>query len=74
MPAISVVMSVFNGEKYVKRAIDSILSQTFVDFEFIIIDDGSSDKTLNILNEYRDKRIKIIHHKNKVLHRFKQSY
>lgn len=67
MPAISVVMSVFNGEKYVKRAIDSILSQTFVDFEFIIIDDGSSDKTLNILNEYRDKRIKIIHHTNRGL-------
>ena len=44
-PLISVVMSVFNSELYVKEAIDSILNQTFEDFEFIILDDGSTDKS-----------------------------
>ena len=67
MPTISVVMSVLNGEKYLKRAIESILNQTFSDFEFIIIDDGSTDKSLEIIKEYKDKRIIIIHHPNKGL-------
>ena len=43
MPKVSVVMPVFNAESYVNEAIDSILSQTFVDFEFIIINDSSTD-------------------------------
>lgn len=62
MPKVSVVMAVYNGEKYLKDAIESILDQTFRDFEFIIVDDGSTDKTLEILKEYerKDKRIKII--------------
>jgi len=62
MPKVSVIMSVYNGEKYLKEAIESILNQTFRDFEFIIVDDGSTDKTPEILNEYakKDKRIKII--------------
>ena len=57
MPKISVVMPVYNGEKYLKEAIDSILNQTFTDFEFIIIDDGSTDKTEQIIKSYDDKRI-----------------
>lgn len=60
MPAISVVMAVYNGEKYLKEAVDSILNQTFTDFEFIIIDDGSTDKTLKILQTYSDQRIIIV--------------
>ena len=62
MPKISVIMSVYNGEKYLAEAIESILEQTFKDFEFIIIDDGSTDKSLEILKEYakKDSRIKII--------------
>ena len=58
-PFVSVVMSVYNGELFLKEAIDSILSQTYKKFEFIIIDDGSTDGSLNIINEYSDERIKI---------------
>ena len=47
-PFGSVVMSVYNGELFLKEAIDSILSQTYKKFEFIIIDDGSTDGSLNI--------------------------
>ena len=59
---ISVVMAVYNGQKYVREAIESILNQTFRDFEFIIVDDGSIDTTSEILKEYarEDERIKII--------------
>lgn len=60
MPSISVVMAVYNGEKYLKEAIDSILYQTYRDFEFIIIDDCSTDDTPCILASYGDKRIRII--------------
>lgn len=60
MPNISVVMSVYNGKKYLRKAIDSILNQTYTDFEFIIINDCSTDKTNEILQSYHDKRIKII--------------
>ena len=63
MCEISVVMPVFNGEKYLKEAIDSILNQTFTDFEFIIINDCSTDKSLDIIQSYKDKRIKIINNK-----------
>ena len=62
MPTISVAMSVYNGEKYLSESIESILNQSFGNFEFIIADDGSKDNTYNILNRYAniDKRIKII--------------
>ena len=60
MPKISVVMPVYNGEKYLKEAIDSILNQTLSDFEFIIIDDGSTDSTEDIIKTYSDSRIKYI--------------
>jgi hypothetical protein len=57
---VSVVMSAYNIEKYIKEAIDSILSQTFGDFELIIVDDGSEDNTTNIIKSYDDKRIRLI--------------
>lgn len=60
MPKISVVMSVYNGEKYLKEAIDSVIAQTFKDFEFIIINDGSTDNSLSIINSYDDNRIKLL--------------
>lgn len=53
-------MSVYNDEKYLKKSIDSIMNQTFKKFEFIIINDGSTDTTLDILKMYSDPRIKII--------------
>jgi glycosyltransferase involved in cell wall biosynthesis len=59
-PRISVVMPVWNGEAYLREAIDSILSQTFTDFELIIVDDGSTDGTAQILQSYRDTRIRIV--------------
>lgn len=60
-PKISVVMASHNGEKFIKEAIDSILEQSFRDFEFLIIDDGSTDLTSIILDEYakKDQRIRI---------------
>lgn len=59
-PMISVVMSVYNAEKYLKDSIESILNQTYRNFEFIIIDDGSSDNSLNIINGFREKDNRII--------------
>ena len=59
-PKISVVMPVWNGEKYLRAALDSVLAQTFVDFELIVVDDGSTDGTLGILESYPDPRIKIL--------------
>jgi len=56
-PRISVIMSVYNGGKFLKASIDSILNQTFADFEFIILDDGSDDNSVDIINSYQDKRI-----------------
>jgi len=59
-PKISMIMSVFNGEKYLREAMDSILNQTFTDFEFIIVNDGSTDNSLSIIRSYSDKRIQVI--------------
>jgi glycosyltransferase involved in cell wall biosynthesis len=59
IPKISVIMCVHNGEKYLNRAVDSILYQTFEDFEFIVIDDASTDSTNNILSKYKDNRLRI---------------
>ena len=62
-PKISILMAVFNGAATLKEAIDSILSQTFKDFEFIIINDGSTDDTLSIIESYQDTRIRVINNK-----------
>lgn len=60
MPAITVLMPVYNAEKYLREAIDSILKQSFTDFEFLIIDDGSSDSSIEIINSYDDNRIRLV--------------
>lgn len=59
-PKVSVIMSVFNGEQHLKASIESIFNQTFANFEFIIINDGSTDATVKIIKSYNDARIKII--------------
>lgn len=64
-PTVSVVMSVYNCASYLGEAIESILSQSFEDFEFLIIDDASTDNTREVLSEFRDLRIKTyFNHKN----------
>ena len=64
MPKVSVIIPVYNGEKYLQKAIDSILNQTFTDFEIIIVNDASIDGTADILDSLNDPRIHIITHKN----------
>lgn len=61
-PEVSVIMSVYNGEKYLSQSIESILRQTFKDFEFIIVDDASTDNSHMIMQEYAraDNRVKVI--------------
>lgn len=59
-PKISVIMSVLNGEKYMRKGIESIVNQTFSEWEFIICDDGSTDGTWDILNEYSRKDARIV--------------
>ncbi|MEA3513762.1 MAG: glycosyltransferase [Campylobacterota bacterium] len=65
-PIVSVIMSVYNDEKYVSFAIESILNQTYKSLEFIIIDDGSTDNSLDIINQYskQDNRIIVINQNN----------
>lgn len=66
MPTISVVVPIYNTEKYLPRCIDSILAQTFTDFELILVDDGSPDNSGAICDEYtaKDQRVHVIHQKN----------
>lgn len=62
-PKVTVLMPVYNAEKYIGGAVDSILHQTFRDFELLIINDGSTDATQTVLESYTDPRIRIIVHK-----------
>ncbi len=64
---ISVVMSVFNAELYLKLSMESILNQTFTEFEFVIINDGSTDDSLKIIESFNDERIVLINQTNKGL-------
>jgi cellulose synthase/poly-beta-1,6-N-acetylglucosamine synthase-like glycosyltransferase len=64
MPRVSVITSVFNGEAYLEECVDSILNQTFKDFEYIILNNGSTDRTPEILDGYTDSRIRIVHQEN----------
>lgn len=67
MSAISVIVPVYNVEKYIGKCLESILNQSFQDFEVILVDDGSIDKSLSILNEYKEKhadKVKIISQSN----------
>ena len=65
-PTISVILSVYNQEKYIESAIQSILNQTFKDFELIIINDASTDKTANVLRSYKDPRVKRFNNKKQL--------
>jgi len=61
---VSIIISVYNGEKFIKNAVDSVINQSLKEIEIIIINDGSTDKTLKILDSYTDNRIKIINQEN----------
>jgi glycosyltransferase involved in cell wall biosynthesis len=65
-PSVSVLMPVYNSERYVAQAVESILAQTFTDFEFLIVDDGSTDASRTILESYaaRDARIQLVSRPN----------
>jgi glycosyltransferase involved in cell wall biosynthesis len=60
-PSVSILMTVFNGERYLRETLESVLAQTFSDFELIIIDDGSTDKTSEIIHAFNDPRT-VYHH------------
>lgn len=64
---LSVIVPVYNGSRFLETTIESVLKQSFRNFELILVDDGSTDCTLNICNEYakNDKRIKVYHQENK---------
>jgi Glycosyl transferase family 2 len=57
-PNVTVLMCVFNGERFLRAAIDSILAQTYKDYEFVIVDDGSTDASMDIISSYRESRIR----------------
>ena len=67
MPTISVIVPVYKVEKYIHRCIDSILAQTFTDFELLLVDDGSPDNCGTICDEYaaKDSRVRVFHQENK---------
>ena len=58
-PLLSIIIPIYNSEKYLKRCLESICQQSFSDFECIMVDDGSTDSSLDILNEYalKDSRV-----------------
>ena len=66
MPKISIIVPIYKAENYLHRCIDSLLSQTFTEFEVLLVDDGSPDKSGNICDDYakKDNRVRVIHKKN----------
>ena len=66
MAEVSIIVPVYQVENYIRQCVDSILAQTFTDFELILVDDGSKDQSGQICDEYAemDKRVKVIHQKN----------
>ncbi len=66
MPKFSIIVPIYNVEKYIEKCIDSVLAQSFTDFELILVDDGSPDRCPQICDEYagKDNRVKVVHKKN----------
>lgn len=66
IPLVSVLLPVYNAESFLKEAIQSVLNQTFIDFELIILNDGSTDKSKEIINEFKDPRIRYIENETNI--------
>ena len=64
-PLVTVLMSIYNGEKYLAEAIKSVLNQTLTDFELLIVDDCSTDKSCDIINSFNDIRIRLVKNEKK---------
>lgn len=62
-PKVSVIMPAYNAEKFIEKTINSILNQTYTDFELLIIDDCSTDNTMDVVRRIKDNRIRIINNK-----------
>ena len=67
MKKVSVIIPVYNAEKYIAATVQSVLSQTYRNFEIIIVDDGTPDNSVKICQQFNDSRIKIVHQKNRGL-------
>ncbi|MEO1653522.1 MAG: glycosyltransferase family A protein, partial [Bacteroidota bacterium] len=59
-PFVTVLVTAYNAEKYLPEAIESVLNQTYTDFELILVNDGSKDRTLEIMEEYQKKDARIV--------------
>jgi len=68
-PKVSIILPVYNAQRYLKKAVDSLLNQTFKDFELLAINDGSTDRSLRILTQYasRDSRVRVLNQENQGL-------
>ena len=62
---ISIIIPVYNAEKFLDETINTVLNQTYKNFELILVNDGSKDKSVDVIKKYNDKRIKLIDNKNK---------
>jgi glycosyltransferase involved in cell wall biosynthesis len=67
MPNVSIIIPTYNAERYISETVQSVLAQTYPDFELLIIDDGSTDKSIKIIQNFTDPRIRIIHQENRGL-------
>ena len=63
-PLVTVLLPAYNAEAYINDSVDSVLAQTFSDFELLVINDGSNDKTGDLLEQYTDERVRLVHQEN----------
>src|SRR3972149_9086486 len=66
MPMVSVLMTIYNAEPYLRAAIDSLISQTFPDWELIAVENGSTDGSLSVLKDYADPRVRVFQQKKNI--------